>query len=280
MRLPSTLLATTAAILQFTVVTHAQTLLTDNFTVTQSSTLDPNFEIENRQAGSLAPSFYSISNQGSNFGVQLGNTVTDVGQPGYPDNGNFLLLADESGVQNQMLLNAALTNNKPLNFTFDLYVASQFGNDSVWNSFSLRFGGNSFVIAGANEFGMLRRVNGGMQFFTNGGAVGELGAGTALDSLMSVTFSDLAGTGSAFAGNGSRVVVSNGGVVVFEYTFDENNQLAGDGLQFGYYTMGGAVGGIDNLTVAAVPEPTTMALIGATAVIFGIRAYRTRRQSS
>lgn len=277
MRLPFTLLATTAAILHFAAIGHAQNLLTDDFTVTQSSALDPNFEIENRQAGSLAPSYYYISNQGSNFGVQLGN-ITNVGQP--PGDGNYLLLADESGVQNQMLINAALTDNKPLNLTFDLYVASQFGNDSVWNSFSLRFGGNSFVIAGANEFGMLRRVNGGMQFFTNGGSVGELGAGTALDSLMSVTFSDLAGTGSAFAGNGSRVVVSNGGVVVFEYTFDENNQLASDGLQFGYYTMGGAVGGIDNLTVTAVPEPTTMALIGATAMIFGIWAYRTRRQNS
>lgn len=277
MRLTPTLLATTAAILQFAAIGHAQNLLTDDFTVTQSVALDPNFEIENRQTGSLAPSYYSISNQGSNFGIQLGN-ITNVGQP--PGDGNYLLLADESGVQNQMLLNAALTDNKPLNFTFDFYVASQFGNDSVWNSFSLRFGGNSFVVAGANEFGMLRRVNGGMQFFTNGASVGELAAGSALDSLMSITFSDLAGTGSAFAGNGSRVVVSNGGVVVFEYTFDVNNQLASDGLQFGFYTMGGAVGGVDNLTVAAVPEPTVMALICATAIIFGISAYRARRQNS
>jgi hypothetical protein len=277
MRLTPTLLATTAAILHFAVIGHAQNLLTDDFTVTQSVALDPNFEIENRQAGSLAPSYYNISNQGSNFGVQLGN-ITNVGQP--PGDGNYLLLADESGVQNQMLINAALTDNKPLNFTFDLYVASQFGNDSVWNSFSLRFGGNSFVVAGANEFGMLRRVNGGMQFFTNSASVGELAAGLALDSLMSITFSDLAGTGSAFAGNGSRVVVSNGGVVVFEYTFDVNNQLASDGLQFGFYTMGGAVGGVDNLTVAAVPEPTVVALICATGMIFGISAYRRRHQKS
>jgi len=255
----------------------AQTLLTDNFTVTQAVNLQPNFEIENRQGGTQALSPYSISNQGSNFGIQLGNSGTNVGQPS--GDGNYLLLADESGVQNGLALDDALTGGKPLNFTFDLYVAAQFANQTVWNSFSLQFAGSSFVVAGANEFGMLRRVNGGMQFFTNGGAVGELGEGSALSPIMSVTFSDLAGTGSPFAGNGSRVVVSNDGNVVFEYNFDNNNQLASSGLQFGFYGVGGAVSGVDNLTVSAVPEPSTVAILAFGAVFVCLVTRRVRRVS-
>lgn len=258
----------------------AETLLTDDFTVTTGATLEPNFEIENRQGGSMADSLYFISNKGSEFGVQLGNTVTDVGQPGFPDNGNFLLLADDCGVQNSMIVDSVLAAGKALNFVFDLYVKPQFADQTVWNSFTLRSGGNSFPIAGQGEFGMLRRANGGFQFFTNGASVAELDPGTSLGSLFSVTFSDLAGTGSPFEGNGSKVTILNEGVLIYEYEFAEDNQLSNFGLLWGFNTMRGAVGGVDNLivsTVEPVPEPATVGFLALGAMIVCFAARRKLR---
>lgn len=260
----------------------AETLLTDDFTVTQAATLDPNFEIENRQSGSLADSFYFISNQNSNFGVQLGNTVTDVGHPGFPDNGNFLLLADDCGVQNSMLIDEVLAAGKALSFVFDLYVMPQFSDQSVWNSFTLRASGNSFPIAGLGEFGMLRRANGGFQFFTNGAFITELPEGTSLGSLFSVTFSDLAGTGSPFDGNGSKVTILNEGVLIYEYEFAEDNQLSTSGLFFGFNTIRGAVGGVDNLvvsTVEPVPEPATIGFLTLGGLVLVVSMRRKVREN-
>lgn len=268
------------AVTAFVGTTHflcAATLLTDDFTVTTSANLDPNFEIANRQTGPKAISEYFISNQNSSFGVQLGNTTTDVGQPGGPTNGNYLLLADDCGVQNLLELNETLAGGQPLNFTFDLYVKSQGAAQDVWNSFTLRLPGTSFPIAGAGEFGMLRRANGGMQFFTNGVVVGDLPEGSASLSLFSVTFSDLAGTGSPFAGNGSKVIVLNGEEVLFEYEFAADNALSSDGLLFGFNTIGGAVGGVDNLTVSVVPEPSTVAFLAVGAAGAVVLASRRRR---
>lgn len=254
-------LLTAATLLGTADFASAQAFLTDDFTVTTNVELDPNFEIENRQTGTLALSGYTVWNgNGSGHGVQLGNMSTDVGQPNYPNNGNFLLLADNYGVQNDLVIDDFLAEGKPLNFTFDLYVKSQNTNLTHWSSFTLRAPGNTFVIAQAGEFGMLRRANGGMQFFTNGGAFFELDPGTSTSSLFSVTFSDRDGTGSAFAGNGSRVVVFNDGVQILDYDFD-GGSLNPAGLFAGWAAELGAVGGLDNLSIAAVPEPSTIATL-------------------
>jgi hypothetical protein len=254
-------------------------LLTDNFTVTTNVELQPNFEIANRQTGLQALSLYTISNNGTNsgHGVQLGNTSTNVGQPGFPSNGNFLLLADDYGVQNNLVFNNALLGGAPLNFTFDLYAVSQSVDLTKWGAFSLRSAGNAFVVAGAGEFGMLRRANGGMQFFTNGAAFATLD-NVAPSSLFSVTFSDLAGTGSPFAGNGSRVVVLNNGVQVLDYNFGGGN-LSASGLKAGFYGQNGAVSGVDNLaiTTTAVPEPSSVGIFMAGALVFILVVRRARR---
>lgn len=269
-------LLTATALLAAVQMASAETLLTDDFTVTSNTVLMPNDNLTNRQTGTRALSTYNVTDgNGSGFGLQLGNTVTNVGQPGFPNNGNFLLLADNYGTQNNLVLDETLTNGAPLTFTMNLYVTSQSADLTVWNSFSLRAPGSSFPVAGAGEFGFLNRVNGGFQAFSNGGAIADLPAGTLTGSFFTFTFSDTAGTGSAFAGNGSRVVVLNEGNVVLDYDFDGGNLSSG--LLFGFNGVNGATAGVDNLSITAVPEPSTYGLVMMAVLVGG--SILTRRCS-
>lgn len=70
-----------------------------------------------------------------------------------------------------------------------------------------------------------------------------------------MTFSDLSGTGSAFAGNGSQVTFVNGtntlGTVVL------NQQLNSAGLRLGFRSLGNRYLGVDNLQISGslAPQP-------------------------
>jgi hypothetical protein len=269
----------------------AELILTDNFTVSGLSS-NPNSGISAgnggvRQGGTHAGSLWNIAttNGDGTMGgpLFLGNTTTNVGQPVVSD-GNYLLLEGtatpsvSSGVQNQLEITPALVNGKPLTISFDMYVtgddASNVGfNATNWSAFTLRIANKTFPTSGATGFGMLVRYNGGVQFFNNGVKFDQP-AGYSTTSLWSFTFTDLAGTGSAFAGNGSKVTFVNG---TNTGTITLAQLSTTGGLFVGFQNQQSNYGGIDNLTISTVPEPSTFGAAVVAGLGFLIVLRRMRR---
>ena len=149
-----------ASLLAVARTSPATTLLTDNFTVDANSG-NPNFEIGNgRQGGIDATSPYTTWGPQT----QVGNTATDVGQPGQPLNGNYLLLADYSGAQNNLDVATATGATGPLIVSFDMYFHTGGnpggGDPTYWGAFSLQNNSvapasDPFPVVGAGQFGFL-----------------------------------------------------------------------------------------------------------------------------
>ena len=144
----------------------AQVLLTDNFTVDANQN-DPNFEIDNgRQGGSAATSLYTAYERtGNTWNHQIGST-TFVGSP----DSNYLLLAQDGAVQNNLNISTSATG--PLSISFNLYNrGSRTGEQpSYWGAFTLQAAGAyPFPVVGAGEFGILNREGGGIQAFDGSG---------------------------------------------------------------------------------------------------------------
>jgi hypothetical protein len=252
----------------------ATVILSDNFTVTANSN-DPNLQIANgRQSGTSSTSTYRV------YGAQhqTGNTGTDVGQPVVSD-GNYLLLGGSGGVQNTLEITNALTGGKPLTISFDMYVTGANANNAgfdptAWTAFTLRIMDQTAPTSGPTGFGMLARYNGGVQFFNNGVKFDQP-AGYSTSSSWSFTFSDTAGTGSPFAGNGSKVTFVNG---LNTGTIALSQLSTTGGLYVGFQNLNNNFGGIDNLVIAtAVPEPSTLACLAVAG--FGVLAFRRLRRA-
>jgi len=237
--------------------TSAQVLLTDDFTVDANSN-DPNFELGNgRQSGTQALSDYR-SNGGQH---QVGNPGTFVGQPGGATNSNYLLLAFNGGVQNKTDVASAATG--PLVVSFDMYFHSggntHGGDPTDWGSFCLNDNNNNgFPVVGTSgEFGFLTRYNGGIQLFQNGGSITPSGwdtPGFALADHWVFTFTDTAGTGSAFLGNGSQVTIVNGTATLGTIVLSQLNSL---GLYPSFDQNANMFVGVDHLSLAVVPPTIT-----------------------
>jgi len=227
-------------------------LLTDNFAVSSNSQ-NVNQEIATRQTGPLAPAFYT----GVQIHHQVGNTTTDVGQPGAPSNGNYVLLAFDGCFFSNLAIDALAAG--PLTNEFDMYVggtSSPSTDPTSWVACALRHPGNHdyFPVAGNGEFGFLARNNGGMQVFQNNGSITPGGwdtPGFAPSSHWTLIFSDTAGTGSAFNGNGSQVTMINGTTVLGTVAL---SQLDSAGLRLGWRDAGNRFGGISNLKFSGTPS--------------------------
>ena len=229
----------------------AQVLLTDDFTVNANSN-DPNFELTNgRQSGPLAPVRYT----GWQNQHQVGNTTTDVGQPGGATNGNFVLLAFDGCFYSDLDIASVATG--PVTIDFDMYLtgANNPSTDpTTWAAFTLsaNLANASWPIVGAGEFGFLARVNGGAIAWQNGNPLTDWDTpGLTTSTHWTFIFSDPSGTNSAFNGNGSQVTVINGGT---------NNlgalplsQLDSAGLRIGFRDLGNRFAGIANLSVTGTP---------------------------
>jgi hypothetical protein len=232
----------------------AQTvLLSDDFNVTANSN-DPNLQLKNgRQSGVLAPARYT----GWQNQHQVGNTTTDVGQPGGATNSNYVLLAFDGCFFSD--LNVCSASTGPLTIQFDMYLtgANNPNTDpTTWAAFTLsqNFNNASFPIVGAGEFGFLARVNGGAIVWQNGGEVTPSWdtPGFATNTHWQFVFSDPSGTNSAFNGNGSQVTVYNGGVNLGTVAL---SQLNSEDLRMGFRDIGNRFAGIANLSVTGTPGP-------------------------
>ena len=235
----------------------AAVLLTDNFDVVSGNSQDLNQDLAVRQAGPLAQTTYT----GLGNHHQVGNTGTDVGQPGGPSYGGYVLTAINGNWQSDVDIARASTG--PLTIEFDLYELTNSSTD--WGACSLRAPGSAFPVAGANEFGFLRRHNGGVQVFQNGGSINPGAWDTANFALAphwTLIFTDTAGTGSAFSGNGSKVTLINGTTTLGTLTLGQ--QLKRSGLKLGFNTAGGTSSttggfcGIDNLFISGTPPTVSV----------------------
>ena len=239
----------------------ADTLLTDDFTVTSNSQ-DVNQELAGRQTGTMAPSTYTLGP----VHHQVGNPETNVGQPGGATYSNYLLIAFNGWTINNLDIAAAATG--PLSIGFDMYfhnAPNRSTDNTQWGAFTLRgLGGEAWPIAGGGEFAFLNRYNGGIQVFQDGSSSITPGGwdteGFALADRWTLTFSDTAGTGSAFNGNGSQVTFENGATTLGTITL---GQLNSSGLYFGFRNYNDTFVGVDNLAVTLVPEPSAALLIPA-----------------
>jgi len=129
-------------------------------------------------------------------------------------------------------LNIAAVSTGPLTIDFDMYELTN--STTEWGACSLRAPGSAFPVAGATEFGFLRRRNGGVQVFQNGNVSGTASWDTANFALAphwTLIFTDTAGTGSAFNGNGSKVTMINGTLWTNTLTLA---QLKRSGLKLGF----------------------------------------------
>lgn len=228
--------------------TASTVLLTDNFLAPNNpNTGDLNFNLANRQTGTAALQSWTPANN-----TQVGNPTAVQQSAG--TYGNYLLLAFGASATLNGLPLSTVNVPGPLKVNFDVFKGNA-GDASEWTSFTMRSaGGNGFPITGSGEFGFLYRKNTGIQIFNNGGVIENLGSTSGGDSF-GFYLADSAGTGSPFAGNGTRLVVTQGGGVLGSYALDAS-MAASTFITFG--SGGGMIGGVDNLAVTPITLQTNV----------------------
>ncbi len=224
----------------------AAVLLTDNFNVVSGNSQNVNQDLGVRQAGPLALATYT----GLNLHHQVGNTGTDVGQPGGVSNSGYVLLALNGAFQSD--LNIAAVSAGILTIEVDMYNTGPAGGGGVrqWVACALRREGQTFPVVDSGEFGFLKRADGGVQVFQSGGSIAPGSwdnAGTATADHWTLIFTDTAGTGSAFVGNGSKVTMINGSTTLGTLTLSQLNR---SGLKLGFTQDGNRFAGIDNISIS------------------------------
>jgi hypothetical protein len=248
------------AVLAMTANSQATILFSDNFTVgaTPDST-NINYNLAGRQAGTSGTQNWN----GFGTNAQVGNT-TVVGQPGGTSNGDYLLLAYEGKAALTTFALNSTTVTAPLLISFDMFNGT---NPNDWTSFTLTdsvpttgwgYGNSGFpVMSGYDEIGFRKEgdgTNGNSDMYTGG-------VGDHFVNLSGNSFSFLLtgtdGTGSAFAGNGTQVKLMNGATIIGTYNLAQ--QMTTSYITFGANV--GQIGGIDNLLVQTVPEPSTWVMM-------------------
>ncbi len=236
------LLTCTAASLE------AAVLFTDNYDATSNQS--PNDQIGNpgRQGGPLATLGYI---QAGN--VQIGNLTTLPPSPG-SDLGDEFLAAFGSVAY----INHDFSNETDLLEISFRGLVSSVENTGANNWVSLIVGnaaGAPFVNS-ANVAAILFRANGATEEWNRGNsAAGASSAAPGFDvwTDYKVVLSDTAGTGSAFAGNGSKAAYYVNGSLLGTLNITQLN--AGDG----YIGFGAdRIVGYDNVKIATIPEPSSV----------------------
>jgi hypothetical protein len=249
----------------------AQTLLTDNFTVTSGG--DANNQLASRQTGTQAPSSYTDGGTGG--GYQTGNGGTYVGQPGGAANSAYLLMYNGSSLYNNLAFNDSVLGGKALSVSFNIYQGiynSQ--NSGDWTSFSIEANGTTpnpntagfgFLVEGQSG----TTVNGLQVFNGSSQVTGGIPASVVSDGWTVVFSGDAAGTTSPFDGttyvnlyNDSDPANGETGAGLV-YSGQLTTALAsGDQIGFHNFFPGFNESGIANLNIEATPEPATIALAG------------------
>ena len=222
------------------------TLLTDNFTVTGTpDTTNVNFNLAGRQSGTQATqSWTKIAN---GWQSQIGNASV------FGGDGNYLMVADGGGaarLAGLSLSSALVPAAEKLVIQFDADATGE------WMSFMISPSSPSGLwhpVVGSGDFGMLIRPDGRIQAFNNGGVIAGINdvfLASAGINTITLTFTSADGTGSPFAGNGTRVSISDG---TNTWSANLNTGFTTEDISFGSYANGGR-GLIDNLSITTVPS--------------------------
>jgi len=242
-----------------TASSNAQTtLLADDFTVTGTTdSTDLNFNLAPRQGGTQATQTWTGSGN-----AQMGNSSI------FGGSGDYLMVADHSSyarLAGFTLSSALVPANQKLVIKFDADTEISFGDPSNWMSFMISpsSGGGLFhPIVGSGDFGMLITGGGGVAMFNNGTGVGGGSLASSGINTITLTFSGADGTGSPFAGLGTRVNLSDG---TNSWNTSLDTGLTSETISFGTYGAG-TRGYVDNLSIYTIPEPSDplLAWINAT----------------
>jgi hypothetical protein len=250
-----------AALAAIAQTASAQVLFSDNYFATSNQT--PNDQIGNagRQGGSLATLGYLQANN-----VQIGNLTTLPPSPGSGLGNEFLAAFGGTAY----IKHDFSSETSPLEVTFRGLVSS-IATEGTQDWVSLIVGNAAGVpfVNGGNVSSVLFRASGGTEVWNHGvNAPGGSGFAPGHDvwSDYKVVLSDTAGTGSAFAGNGSRADYYINGSLLGTLAINQLN--AGEGY-FGF--AANRIVGYDNVEISAVPvpEPSTavMAVLGLLTLI-------------
>lgn len=241
-------------------------LLGDDFTVTGTpNSEDANYNVALRQTGAVAPA--SWSEQGQGWQIQAGNGGL-----------NEMLLARFAANDVSVPPPAAYLDvdfapqlnldNSIVEIRFDGRTVDAQGDNTNWFSLNLSnsMPGQGFVNTGT--FGVLFRLNGGIQVWDGGEnlmSVVEPTFTSVLNTFSNfrVRLSNTAGTGSAFAGAGARADIYANDNLVGTYAIN-NSTLSGAYIGVGSFN---GLHNIDNLTITAVPEAGTAGLLGLAMLI-------------
>ena len=228
-------------------------LLTDNFTATGNpNTADLNFNLASRQTGSLA-----LQNWTPNGNTQVGN-ATAVQQPA-GTNGDYLLLAFGATASLSGLPLNTTNFPGPVKVGFDMFKGNS-GDATEWTSFTIRSTPNGFPIGQSGEVGFLYRRNTGIQVFNNNGLIQDYASTTGGDHFE-FYLADADGTGSPFGGNGTKLVITQGGLTIGGYRLDTG---FGPNSVMNFGSAGGMIGGVDNLAISNSFSYTTNRLAPTT----------------
>jgi autotransporter-associated beta strand protein len=244
----------------------SKTVLTDDFTATGTPfSPDLNYNIAGRQTGSMAPQTWTKFN--TSWGAQVGNPSTDVGQPGGASNSNYLLLSATGKASLTTLALNSTTAPGPIAISCDMFNGT---NPGDWTSFTLTpatgegwwYGDTiGFPVPGAIDAFGWRKNGDGTSGVLNVPYVDNYVFSTLSGNNFSFLLTDTAGTGSAFAGNGTKITMMNGATTLGSFN------MAGAGLTTSYITFAAnsaQTSGIDNL---AISSPGTNVLNAATNVV-------------
>lgn len=220
-----------------------QILLQDNFNLISESAAGFNSTLQTDQQGTLAPISYSVTSAGQDWQAQHGNgaAMLLVGDAGYAATASL----------NQDFATPANDADLPLSIQFDARVTDT-TSTSCWSSISIGSARNITANDNRAKFGILPVLDGSLQIWVNG--VQQPIASHAGNTFR-IVFSNTAGTGSAFNGNGSKATLYDGTTLVGTYTLP---QLAtGDGYpSFSANPYNGSwnITRIDNLGIALVSD--------------------------
>jgi hypothetical protein len=269
MKLKTTSLAAIAALTLAGPASAATLLFSDNFNTASLGNGNFNNDIAADQSGSAATKTYTtVLGGGWDGAYQRGNGGTWLmyaGQAGYGS-------TDMRGSLNYDIAAAANDLGLSLQISFNMSVSNALGGDtSLWTSFTVGGGQNPFVNDTGVGFSSLFRDGGGTQQFSNGASLTDAPSFSD-NQLITFVLSDATGNGSAFSdSNGANDIVKMyvGGTLT--NTFTGLNLDATD--QYISFHAGGTVANIDNLSITAIPEPST-ALLGG----LGMLAFLRRRK--
>lgn len=179
-------------------------LLTDTYDVENTSSATFNNDNAITQSGTLSPVAYTLRTlSGSPWISQHGNA----GSMLFANEG---VLADDIGgasLNRDFALDANPVNLS-LKVSFNIVEVSSFTDSTRWVQFNLSGAQNLPVADGIVGFGLFFRQNGQGAVLSAGADIGSF-SWTAND-LVSLTVSSTLGSGSAFNGNGTKVVLSVG----------------------------------------------------------------------